>query len=309
MSSVDGGQKPQAQTFETDPAMLFGPGARVDRIAFVAEHPPGQTVLPLALPSPKFAILVTDPSAPQPVTSGKLHILLIPQSPYADTDQSGATSTVASPSAETTVAAMRAWTNSASSTPTASDTPGQWMSFQGAQICWTPSRCAILAAPERLDALRNAMVEASFVEAELRNLERTVAAFWPQLEADTPHAFEFDERSSRRKTELKQRFQQVTDCRARLARLSTFVSSPHVHPPTLASQINERLRDRVRMTHRYDCLDDQLDVCERVYELCGQRASDYKLARTGHMLEWMIIILLLTQVLLWGFEVLTSLEQ
>lgn len=299
MSSVDGGQKPQAQAFDENPAKLFGPGARIDRIAFVATHEPSQTVLPLTLPTRKFAVLVKEPSPAKPPSDGELLCLLIPHLPAGEAEQS----------AETTVAAMRAWANSTGTVPTASDTPGQWMSFQGAQICWTPSRCAILAAPERLDALRNAMVEASFVEAELRDLERAVAAFWPQLESDTLLAFEFDERSSRRKAELKQRFQEVTDCRARLARLSTFVSSPHVHPPTLASQINERLRDRVRMTHRYDCLDDQLDVCERVYELCGQRASDYKLARTGHMLEWMIIILLLTQVLLWGFEVLTSLEQ
>ncbi len=309
MSSVDGGQEPQAQAFDGDPAKSFGCGARIDRIAFVAEHEPGQSVLPLTLSTRKFAVLAKESSPAKPPGDGELLCLLVPQLPHGEAERSTEAQSADAQSTDVTVAAMRAWTNSANSAHSASDTPGQWMSFQGAQICWTPARCAILAAPERLDALRNAIVEASFVETELRDLERTVAGFWPRLETDTPLAFEFDERSNRRRAEVKQRFQDITHCRARLARLASFVSSPHVHPPTLASQINERLRDRVRMAHRYDCLDDQLDVCEHVYEMCGQRASDYKLARTGHMLEWMIIILLLTQVLLWGFEILTSLEQ
>jgi hypothetical protein len=38
--------------------------------------------------------------------------------------------------------------------------------------------------------------------------------------------------------------------------------------------------------------------------MCGQRASDFMLARTGHRLEWVIIVLLAAQLLLWAFEYL-----
>jgi hypothetical protein len=61
------------------------------------------------------------------------------------------------------------------------------------------------------------------------------------------------------------------------------------------------------MMHRHEFLGEQLEVFERVYEMCGQRSSDFKLARTGHMLEWTIILLLVAQLLLSGFDSITSL--
>jgi uncharacterized Rmd1/YagE family protein len=62
------------------------------------------------------------------------------------------------------------------------------------------------------------------------------------------------------------------------------------------------------MLHRHEILDDQLEAFERVYETCGQRISDFVQSRTGHILEWIIIILLTLQMVIWGVEILTSLE-
>jgi hypothetical protein len=184
----------------------------------------------------------------------------------------------------------------------------QWMTFQGTQICWTPQRCAILTPAERLESVKRAVVEVYFYESELNEIERSVGEGWPAMETDMPLAFEFNEKSLGKHQTLQRRFQHVLLSRARLARLGPFVHSPHLHPPTLASQIGERFRERTRMTHRHEFLGEQLEVFERVYELCGQRASDFKLARTGHMLEWAIIVLLAAQLLLTGFELLTSIE-
>jgi hypothetical protein len=180
------------------------------------------------------------------------------------------------------------------------------MTFQGAQICWRRARCAILAQADRLEAIRKALIEVSFYEAELGDIERTLGANWPQWEADLPLAFEFEERSINKRKQLRQRFQQVLLSRAKLARIGPYVTCPHLHPPTLASQIGERLRERTRMVHRYEFLGEQIEVFERIYEMCGQRASDFMLTRSGNMLEWIIIVLLLTQVLFGGFELLTS---
>jgi hypothetical protein len=181
------------------------------------------------------------------------------------------------------------------------------MTFQGTQICWTPQRCAILGATERLESLRHAVVEVYYYESELRRIELALGESWPAMEADIPLAFEFHENSLGKQKSLQQRFQQVAVLRARLARLGPFVYSPHLHPPTLASQIAERFRERTRMMHRHEFLGEQLEVFERVYEMCGQRSSDFKLARTGHMLEWTIILLLVAQLLLSAFDSITSL--
>ncbi len=151
------------------------------------------------------------------------------------------------------------------------------------------------------------MVEVYYYESELKRIERALGECWPAMEADIPLAYEFQENSLGKQKSLQQRFQQVAMLRARLARLGPFVYSPHLHPPTLASQIAERFRERTRMMHRHEFLGEQLEVFEHVYEMCGQRSSDFKLARTGHMLEWTIILLLVAQLLLSAFESITSL--
>ena len=88
--------------------------------------------------------------------------------------------------------------------------------------------------------------------------------------------------------------------------MNPFVLSPHVHPPTLASQIAERLRERTRMHARLEILGEQLEVFENVYESCGQRASDFMLNRSSLKLEWIIIILLLTQIVIIVFEIMMA---
>src|SRR5438045_7648575 len=42
----------------------------------------------------------------------------------------------------------------------------------GAQIVWAPGRAAVLAAEDRLDGVRKAVIEAAFYDAELRTIER-----------------------------------------------------------------------------------------------------------------------------------------
>ena len=70
--------------------------------------------------------------------------------------------------------------------------------------------------------------------------------------------------------------------------------------------VNGALRERLRMPTRHEAAAVQLEVFRDAYDMCGQRASDFMLARTGHRLEWVIIVLLAAQLLLWGFEYLTS---
>jgi hypothetical protein len=183
------------------------------------------------------------------------------------------------------------------------------MTLQGTQIFWNHGRLAVLAAPDRLRTITTAMIEFAFYDAELREIERKLGDAWPDLEADMPLAFEFNDQSISRRKQLLQRFQQVLLMRGRLSRIAPHVHSPHVHPATLASQVAERMKERSRMIHRHEYLEEQIEVFERVYEMCGQRSSDFMLTRSGNTLEWIIIVLLGTQILLSGFEILTSLGQ
>jgi hypothetical protein len=199
--------------------------------------------------------------------------------------------------------AVRQWVDA---DPSAGGRAALWMAFQGTHVYWSSGRCAILAPTERLEALRKVIAEAGRHERELRAIERSVTECWPALESDAPLAFEFNERSVARRAELQGRLARAVVLRSRLARIAPYLLSPLEHPPTLASQVSERMRERLCMPSRFEAAGAQLDVIRDTYEMCGQRASDYFLARTGHQLEMVIIVLLAAQLLLWAFEYLTA---
>lgn len=200
-------------------------------------------------------------------------------------------------------ASLRGWVEC---DPEARGAPAVWMSFQGTHVHWSTGRCVIAAPVDRVAAVRAAILEATAHERALRSVEEAMDSAWPALDSDSALAFEFDEASVGRRRELRERLHRTLVLRARLARIAPYLLAPLAHPPTLASQVGERLRERLRMPTRHEAAATQLEVFRDAYDMCGQRASDFMLARTGHRLEWVIIVLLAAQLLLWGFEYLAD---
>jgi uncharacterized Rmd1/YagE family protein len=62
----------------------------------------------------------------------------------------------------------------------------------------------------------------------------------------------------------------------------------------------------MRIEDRLDVAERQIEAFERVYDMCGQRSSDFMLARSGHILEWIIIILLAVQTILTVIDLIPS---
>ncbi len=172
------------------------------------------------------------------------------------------------------------------------------LQLQGCRIFWGEGRAVLIASPRRMEAARAALLEATTCEVRLRAIEHWLEQGWEQLQAYLEPAFEFNERQLRRRTDLKRRYQEVLAQRAELVKLTPRLHFPPVYPPTLASQIGERVRDRRRLVERAEFASDQLEVYEEVYEQAGQRRNDYLLQRSSNQLEWIIILLLLTQVVL-----------
>ncbi len=277
-------------TMDSQLPLGLPPRSTIQQVSFVVETKSGQLVL-VELPPAirRFAVAAEHDSAKTvAVSSIDLSVLLIPAENHQDIElQSVARDWVVSAGVEGNVSS-------------------QMMTLQGAQVFWTAKRVAVIAPVDRLNSVGKALIEAAWYEAELLDLERKLGAAWPQMEADMPLAFTFDERALGKQKQLQERFQEVLLVRARLARLGPHVHRPHLHPPTLASQVGERYRERNQMIHRHEFLSEQVEVFEHVYESCGQRSSDFIQSRKGHMLEWIIIVLLSTQLLLWVFELLTS---
>jgi len=281
-------------------------GASIERIAYVSERSDEQQVF-LELPPAigRRAIRVPD-NMGFPSTAGTFTVtlLLLPGETSGAEQREHGSNHANRFSEDDTLRIARMWIESESDDGATS----QLMMLQGTRLVWGDRGLALIAAPERWDSLRAAILEVWYYEAELRDIERSIGENWPQMEQDLSLAFEFNEQAIGRRKELQQRFQQTMLLRARMARIATHVHAPHVHPATLASQINERLRERMRMAHRHEYLDEQVEVYEGVYEQCAERSSNFMLTRSGNILEWVIIILLLTQILLWGFDILTGLS-
>lgn len=194
----------------------------------------------------------------------------------------------------------------------------QTVALHGVQVVWGSAgpgtdgtrwtRIGVAALAERLPRVVPAILEFAGLERALSLLEQKLAQAWPQLEEDGPLAFDFDHRSERRRGELAGRFQDVLGIRSRWAQLQPPVHRPLVYPPTLASQVGERLRERARLAERWESLGGQIDVFQNVYELCAQRSHDWRLAWKGHTLEVLIILLLLLQSVLLMFEVFAGSE-
>jgi hypothetical protein len=182
----------------------------------------------------------------------------------------------------------------------------QTITFQGAVLVWGVGRAAVLAPANRLPALEGVLAEVAHYEAELRETESRLGELWPELEADAGPAFDFDDKAARHHERLANRYAQLLGLRARLTRVLPYVLTPHVYPPTLASQVSERLRERLRQRHRVEMIQEQLEVFERVYDTLGQKANEYKLARKGHILEMVIIVMLAAQLVLSLFSILTT---
>ncbi|KYF58506.1 hypothetical protein BE08_37945 [Sorangium cellulosum] len=250
-------------------------GAEIQHVEFVTGADAAQTTLmEFKEPHPCRAVLVAGPAAAPPAG---LTMLLVPTTDQEDPEL---------------VANVWSWVEPGVPQELRS---GLLIMLQGARIIWSPGRAGLIASAERLDALRRAVIDFSFFDGEARRFEAELSEAWPHLEADTPLAFRFDAQAMPRRDELARRFQRVIGLRARLVQISPAVNSPPVHPPTLASQLKERLKERSRLAERIEFIDDQLDLLERVYEMCGHRSSEHVIAQNEARLEWIVIILLATE--------------
>jgi hypothetical protein len=263
-----------------------------DRIRFVERVGDGQTtVMEFVDPAPASAVLASAESAAIPSDRDGMEILAIPGQPNDDSSA---------------LNEMIRWVNEVHRP----DAPAPLtITLHGTQVVWRSGRVAILAASERLDSLRSALVEFGYYEKQLGELERIVAEAWSQLEADTPLAFEVTSRDEARRESVARQTQRMLNVRMRHARIGPHLHRPGSHLSSLAIQLGERLREKTRIEERFEALDCQLEAFEQVYEMTSLRFGEFTASRRETTLEWVIIVLLSAEVILLLTEVLLQLER
>ena len=85
-------------------------------------------------------------------------------------------------------------------------------------------------------------------------------------------------------------------CVSRESNLTCIRPTPKL--TTAAQKLGEELRERAGTEARAEIVDGQIEVFEHVYEMSSQRMGEYRAARQGHIMEWVIIVLLAAEALL-----------
>jgi hypothetical protein len=262
------------------------------RVLFVEQVGAGQTILmEFADPTPTKAVRVSAESNSVASDVDAIDILAVPGQPSDDPSVSNA---------------MIDWVNQSGRPETA---PPLTITLHGTQVVWRPARIAILAPPERMESLLSALVDFGFYERQLGKLERTIAEAWPQLEANTPLAFEVTARDEERRESVAEQVQRMLNVRMRHARIGPHLCRPGTHLSSLAIQLGERLREKTRIEERFETLGHQLEAFERVHDMASQRFSEFRTSQRENTLEWVIIVLLAAETLLLLTEVLLHLER
>jgi hypothetical protein len=180
------------------------------------------------------------------------------------------------------------------------------LGLQGAHLVVAPGWVVVIAIAERLELAARAAATTCLHEAELSRVERELGASWQALKGIAPTAFEATPATLARRAERQADFVKLIGLRETYAKLGPLILVPHVYPPTLESQVGERLRERLRMFERHELIESTLLAQEQVHSLVAVRIGEGLDARKGHNLEWGIIVLLAAEVLLLMLELLSS---
>jgi hypothetical protein len=173
-----------------------------------------------------------------------------------------------------------------------------YVRYRGVELLWHPGRAVLLCDPEQVDALLPAVVEFTHYEAELRRLEHEIAAAWAEVDQDKRLAFDVIAADLQRSDGVGARMEQTFGRRIRFARLESHLDSPDANLPSAAQKLGQELREKARLDARTEIVDSQLEVFEHIYEMASQRMGEYRAARQGHIMEWVIIVLLGAEALL-----------
>lgn len=176
--------------------------------------------------------------------------------------------------------------------------PSVVVPLYGCLVAWTVGRAAVVGPADRLATLEATVLDFASHEAELHGAEEEASRLVDAVVIDAGESVASDHHSPEHRSLLVRRYVEAVTLSRRLAALAPAIHTPPVHPPTLASQLGERLRDRTRLLERHELATERAELAERIAEASRQRADELGIARQQTSLEWTIVVLLVVQTTL-----------
>lgn len=184
-----------------------------------------------------------------------------------------------------------------------------YVRYRGVELQWHPGRAVLLCDPEQVEALLAAVAEFAHYEGELRRIEQEIAAAWHEIEQDNTLAFDVTPTDLGRSDAVGIRMERTFRRRILFARIEPHLGLPAADLPAAAQKLGEELREKAGVESRAEIVDSQLEVFEHIYEMASQRMGEYKAARQGHIMEWVIIVVLAAETLLMLAQTIWRLHQ
>jgi len=189
-----------------------------------------------------------------------------------------------------------------------SRSPTITIKLRGAEVLWRPGRAMLQCDAEQTMPLLKAIVDFNYFENELRKIESEIAAGWADLEADKRLAYQVKPLDLELTEIIGRRMDQTLQRRIRHARIEPRLYAPDLQLSPGGQKLGEEMREKACVEDRSETVDSQMEVFEHVYEMCSQRMGEFRDSRQGHTLEWVIIILLGSEVILMIADMLWQLE-
>jgi hypothetical protein len=174
---------------------------------------------------------------------------------------------------------------------------------QGSELLeWRPGFAIVKCRDERRNDIISALVDFAFYEGNLRALEQSLERAELQAQADVAlaHRVRFRDRAQ---------WERLTDCAEQCSRMRlTFARlEPQIYAACETGSSRVRswitpLMERSNVEDRLEALSDRLEALEELYEGANQRISEYRWYMGGHALEIAIIIILLIECIMIGFD-------
>jgi hypothetical protein len=163
-------------------------------------------------------------------------------------------------------------------------------------VAWTHGCALIAASGEGLPSILAEVVEFAVGEEVLLALEGAMEAGWGELECDAALAYRVERLDRVCDGVLKERALETMRRRLLFMRWEPLWLGTGLRSGARMRRLGDALLEEAEREDRCATLDARIEAAEYVYELVGQRAGEFRHAREGYWIEWVIVVLLAAEL-------------
>jgi hypothetical protein len=175
-------------------------------------------------------------------------------------------------------------------------------SIKTVRVTCSDTRAVIYAAPEHLSDTMDAVARFTLAARQTTALEARMAATWPQIKTHTPLTHAVTRKQLRMQPQVDAMTERATEMKAMHLRLQTALEQLDPTLSGTSKRIYADLADAAALHDRVEMLEDPIQFALDHYELANWRLTEIGAARTGKLLEVLIVVILLADFGMRFFE-------